>query len=287
MGHLGQIIKELREYRDLSQLELCEDICTQSFISRLEKGEVSPSAQVLYRIALRLGVDINYFFEFANNCRKDYAREFCEEIRKLIIHSSFQEAQDLLLAETNNPRFKSMDMQKFMLWNKGICDYYVNQEFHRSIRTLNHALKITETALTILTVRDIEIMNSIANIYNEERDIDNAVAWYQCAIQYWKRTPSFQKDNLYYRILYNYAVVLSRKEDYQQALNLCNKGIRACLENHNLYLLGEFLYEKGLNLSYLGEKTNSQKYMKQALYLSEIQEKVSYVTFINGRMEKL
>jgi len=43
---LGKIIPELRKSLGLTQKQLAESICTQALISRIERGEVMPSADM-------------------------------------------------------------------------------------------------------------------------------------------------------------------------------------------------------------------------------------------------
>lgn len=62
---LGQRIRELREHRGLTQMELGA-LIDKDFqaISRMEKGRVNPSAYQVYVLAGALGVSIGEFFEF-------------------------------------------------------------------------------------------------------------------------------------------------------------------------------------------------------------------------------
>ena len=57
--NLGIIIKELRK-ENMSQSELCHGICSQSQISKIEKGIIYPSSILLYQLSERLGIDPNY-----------------------------------------------------------------------------------------------------------------------------------------------------------------------------------------------------------------------------------
>jgi transcriptional regulator with XRE-family HTH domain len=69
---IGKKIKELRKIVGLTQSELAEEICTQALISRIEKGDIYPSATAIYQISKKLGVDVNYFFEIGTTPRLDY-----------------------------------------------------------------------------------------------------------------------------------------------------------------------------------------------------------------------
>ncbi len=72
---LGITIKELRMKKNISQSELCHGICSQSQISKIEKGMIYPSSVLLYQLSERLGIDPNHIFALTQNkktkiCRK-------------------------------------------------------------------------------------------------------------------------------------------------------------------------------------------------------------------------
>ena len=55
----GAVIKELREKNNLTQAELAERInSTKSYISKLEKGHVNPSAGLFFSIINALGMKV-------------------------------------------------------------------------------------------------------------------------------------------------------------------------------------------------------------------------------------
>lgn len=58
---LGEKIRFLRKKQSLTQIALSEGICTQPYLSHIEKGQTSPSAYILSKLANRLGVDSTYF----------------------------------------------------------------------------------------------------------------------------------------------------------------------------------------------------------------------------------
>lgn len=62
MNRLGEVLRELRQQRKLTQGELGAYAgVDQSYISRLERGESErPSGKVLERLAARLGVTVDY-----------------------------------------------------------------------------------------------------------------------------------------------------------------------------------------------------------------------------------
>ena len=59
---VGKEIRRLRRSLGLTQKELCKNICDQSMLSKIEKGETFPSANILYQLSVRLKVSMEYFF---------------------------------------------------------------------------------------------------------------------------------------------------------------------------------------------------------------------------------
>lgn len=60
---IGTKIKQLRIEKQMTQNELCEDICSQAEISKIENGLNSPTVDLLQQIAKRLKVPISLLFQ--------------------------------------------------------------------------------------------------------------------------------------------------------------------------------------------------------------------------------
>ena len=60
---LASRIKNRRKELKLSQKELADGICKQGQISRLENGEYTPGSELLYQLAKKLNVSMDYFFD--------------------------------------------------------------------------------------------------------------------------------------------------------------------------------------------------------------------------------
>ncbi len=70
--NLSIIIKELRKKKYISQSELCQGICSQSQISKIEKGIIYPSSILLYQLSERLGVDQELYICLTQNKKLKY-----------------------------------------------------------------------------------------------------------------------------------------------------------------------------------------------------------------------
>ena len=56
MVNLGEIIKEARENKLISQKELCDSLCSQSALSEIEANKYAPSKQLLIQICKKLSI---------------------------------------------------------------------------------------------------------------------------------------------------------------------------------------------------------------------------------------
>jgi transcriptional regulator with XRE-family HTH domain len=63
MDSLGQRIRDFRLKKGMTHIELAKGLCTPSMISLIESGRARPSYKVLYAIADRLGVPLEYLLK--------------------------------------------------------------------------------------------------------------------------------------------------------------------------------------------------------------------------------
>ena len=78
MSYYGNLILRERLARSWSQAGLCKDICTVSYLSKIETGKAQPSADVLRLLLARLGLHTDPALEEAGaRCAEDgYERLF-------------------------------------------------------------------------------------------------------------------------------------------------------------------------------------------------------------------
>ena len=85
MGYYGNLILRERLARSWSQAGLCKDICTVSYLSKIETGKAQPSADVLRLLLARLGLHTDPALEAAGaRCAEDgYERLFTGRLGEL------------------------------------------------------------------------------------------------------------------------------------------------------------------------------------------------------------
>ena len=96
---LGITIKELR-IKNISQSELCHGICSQSQISKIEKGMIYPSSILLYQLSERLGIDPNNIFALTQNKRLKYVENVKYVIKRLLKAKQYKELYEIVKRKT-------------------------------------------------------------------------------------------------------------------------------------------------------------------------------------------
>jgi transcriptional regulator with XRE-family HTH domain len=283
---IGEVVREIRKYLNISQKELAKGICTQALISKIERGEVIPSAEILYYIAKRLGITLDYFFDRMENPQFTYVQEFFYQIRKLIRERNYEEVSALIKTERNNPIFQNRENRQFLAWHEGICAYYLEQDVEKSLELLNEAMKLAVSTENY-TEKEIEILNSIGIIYSEEGRYKEAMDIFSMAIQHMSGVAFVQDYTIYLRLFYNYAKVLTVLEDYVVSLKYCDKGLALCLQHEYLYLFGEFHYQKGENLLQLRKKKQAIEFFRKSLMIFELQQNHKFAQFVKKRLREI
>lgn len=267
---IGRKVKELRSFYRISQVELCEDICNQSFISKLEKGLVHPSANMLSMIAERLGVHAQYFFDpFADVTKVNYMYKVIDYIADNMDRSNYKEVLKMVAAEENNPIFHRPDLKQYLLWRKGICLFHLYEDETNALACLEEALELNPTTNKNKSERELDIMLSKAIIHSVTGNHGEAETGYEILLKEAARHPYLLNQKLVLRIYYNYSKNKFDQEKYKSSFKVAEEGVRMCLKTDSLYMLGEFYYQCGQS-----GWTGGQITIKEALRFYEKAEAV-------------
>jgi transcriptional regulator with XRE-family HTH domain len=267
---------------------LAEGIVSQAQISNIEKGRIIPLCTTLFQLANKLGIDVNYFYEHAYEIRHDYVNEVKIQIRKYIRERNYTEVERLIIAEWNNPSFKNSFNRQFLLWHLGIIEYYNKQDMNKSLSTLNKALNM-EIDLNVFNfkIQRIEILNSIAIIYNEIKQYGESIQVYEKAFNELDHLVDVRDLKIEIRLCYGIAKSLYKIEQFKKSIYFCNRGIRCCINHELLYLLGELFYQNGLNDEGLKNFKKAEKNFIKSINLFEIENKPEFVKIAQDRLHNM
>ncbi|WP_100333386.1 helix-turn-helix domain-containing protein [Bacillus alkalisoli] len=286
---IGKEIKNIRQELGISQSELSDGICTQSQISKIEKGEVYPLANTLYFIAEKLGVDVNYFYELATIPHLEYVKSLKDQVRKGLNSYNYTEVYNIIEGEKKNPLFvNNRNNLQFLLWNEGICIFHMKKDKKNAMRLLEEALELTKMTNKLIGEREIEIINSMAIIYSETGEYEKALDKFNIAYNHFNKLPFMHDYSIKTKILYNTARTLTKNLDYNKAISISREGIEWCINNNSLYLLGSLYYHIGYNYDFLKEFDTSVTYYNKAITVFELQNNNSnFISYIKSKINGL
>lgn len=285
---IGKKIKELRQLVGITQGELAEDICTQALISRIEKGDIYPSATSLYQISKKLGVDVNYFFEIGTTPRLDYVQEVERQLRKLRVKHHYQEMMDIVKVEEKNPNFIQSDSNiQLLLWHRAIYTQEVLNDKTMARSLLNEALELTYNTKKALSEREMEILLSIGNIDFSEENYDGALTYYEKVKNGLTGSKHLQDKAVKTRLLYNLARLHTRTGDYIESNKSCMEAIRWSIDEENMYGLGHIHYHVGYNFELMKQYDKAIPYFDKAVLIFELQDEHIYISYIKKKKEEL
>ncbi|OIU69667.1 helix-turn-helix domain-containing protein [Rossellomorea aquimaris] len=285
---IGKKIRELRKEVGLTQGELSEDICTQALISRIEKGDIYPSAATLYQISKKLGVDVNYFFEIGSTPRLDYIKEVERQLRNLRIKLKYSEMMDVVKVEENNPLFyKDPANLQMLLWHKSIYIFEVEKNHTKAIELLKEAYKLTASPKKVGSEREIEILMTLGSFEFNLGSLEKSMTIYGQVQEELKALELLNDKSIKTRLLYNIARVLTRSEKYAESTNYCQEGIRWCVEEEHFWGLGELYYHIGHNFDQEGKYDEALPYIEKAMIIFEMRNNHGYHSFILNKKEQI
>ena len=285
---IGKEIKVLRSALNLSQAELSEGICTQSQISKIEKGEVFPLANTLYYIAERLGVDINYFYDLATNPQLSYVQEVFSQVKVLLNRSEFEEVYTIVENERKNPLFVNNRKNKqFLLSTEGVCVYHLKKNKREALKLLQSALDLTKMTSKLLGEREIEILNSMAIVHFETQNFEEALKIFNYAISCYNKIPYHHDPTIKTKILYNKAKTLTRMNKLEDSNDTCKEAVKWCVKQNSMYGLGNLYYHVGYNFSLLLNNDIAIEYYNKSIQIFMIQENKVFVKHIKEKIDEL
>lgn len=287
-SQIGATIKKLRKMSGLSQRDLAHNICSQAQISKLEQNNEIPSAITLFKIAQRLGVDMNYFFDIQETPRLDYVNDTKELVRQLIRERNYLKIREVINGEKRNPLFQENKNKQFILWHEAICNHYLENKSEESISLLQDALSLTNSNnKRYYSENEIEILNSIAIIQKDMGLFKEAEDNFKEGLRGIKLTTYKSNNQIRVRLLYGLSKLLTDLGRYIESLEYCREGIQICKRHEILYLLGELYYQYGENCAKLGDFQSAEISFEKSIKTFDIQDNHDFIKLVKELRNEL
>ncbi|WP_194840885.1 helix-turn-helix domain-containing protein [Filobacillus milosensis] len=287
---IGKRIYELRRYFKITQKELCEGICTQAYISKIENGSLAIAADILFQIAERLGVDINYFYDSTYNSRVDYALEVELEARELVKNDDYEMLRELIKREERTPLMNNNKFKQFILWHKSLCKRFLDENHYEALELLEEALKLCNTSTKSYSEREIQILINKANLFidiSEIRSFEKAIVIYKDAKVAIESLPYIHDNDLLTLILYNLARAYTLEHKPEEAIKYAEEGIINCQKTNSLFGFGQLHFILGVNHKELKKYSIALEHLEKAKVISNLSNNFGSMPIIEKNIKKI
>lgn len=284
---LGTLIRDLRNSLNMSQKHLAEGICTQAYISKIEKGNIIPSVEIVSLLSNKLSVTLDFIVEKVRYPNFDHVQELNFQIRRLSHERKYDELYSLIKSEKKHNSLPHIIVyEQLLMWQEGVSTYYVLRNFKKSIAILMDALALTSD-VSINTERDVEILTSLGIIYNEEGFHKEAMSYLQIALTKLKKLIVVKDNTLMIKILFNTAKVLTAQKKYEEAIDLCLDALRLCSVTEISYLVGELHLQAGLNYSMVNDWVEARLHLEKSLHAFYLLDRIDNAEEAKKELERM
>ena len=219
----------------MSQKKLAEGICTQTIISRLEKGEVTPSIDIFFKIIKKLNIPTSEIEALFDIDTKEYqpSNFKVNELMELLYKRDYK-TLDFVLSSIDKNTLDSKSILYFE-WFQTITTYHIKNQLDLSIKNLKTLIAKVEVGCLLYC----DICNTLGNFYSEKELFEDAILWYEKVLPYIKIIQNTSSEQPFYYSIARIYGILNKLND---ATYWNSTAITKALENKSFYLLGDNYY---------------------------------------------
>ena len=247
----GALLKEYRKKKGLTQVQLAEGICEQATVSNIENKNMSPGINILSALCKKLNVEIS---DILVETEEDKIRKKLSEIQLLNAVSKYKESYEIL-QKIDQKKVSNSDLLNQILFYQGLLDHLYAKKEDAALFYFNQVLEQT----TETDIHHLQAAANVAMIYLAKGELDFAKVYVERTLKILNDTGF---DNLMVcAVYYNIATYYSKIENYEKAIQLCEKGIEYNKKHKSTHALEYLLYEIAFCHKQLGEDDYLERYM--------------------------
>lgn len=247
----GALLKEYRKKKGLTQVQLAEGICEQATVSNIENKNMSPGINILSALCKKLNVEIS---DILVETEEDKIRKKLSEIQSLNAVSKYKESYEILQT-IDQKKVSNSDLLNQILFYQGLLDHLYAKKEDAALFYFNQVLEQT----TETDIHHLQASANVAMIYLAKGELDFAKVYVERTLKILNDTDF---DNLMVcAVYYNIATYYSKIENYEKAIQLCEKGIEYNKKHKSTHSLEYLLYEIAFCHKQLGEDDYLERYM--------------------------
>ncbi|WP_267200957.1 helix-turn-helix domain-containing protein [Limosilactobacillus kribbianus] len=227
----GDVLKQIRRKRGLSQTALAEGICTQATISLMEKQNRLPKMDILTAICERLNIPTDRIVENEVSGVNDTFNQ----VDELLTAHNYAQAEKMLDAVKVKNLESDFDKQRY---------YYLlgmvqveNDQIDDAI--FNFELVLTQFATTSANVYLAMTTAGMAMAYLKRHDRERAIRLTNRSVKLIDNKKLIGSLHQWASINDQIANLYLNLDDPDSAIEMANRGIELCRKHDSLFLLDE------------------------------------------------
>lgn len=186
---IGGLIRSLRLEQNLSQITLCQGLCSKSKLSKIENGTLQPDVILTQTLLQRLGISDRAFTFYANP-KEAKLQELC--IHLIQARKYEYELKEKYISEIKNlcSSKDSMYLQ-FVSFGNALCESNIEkklQKLHESLSITLPDFDITYILNYRLSWLELNILNNLCCTYADYNPIQGILYFYNL-LEYCKHIP--------------------------------------------------------------------------------------------------
>ncbi|HAT54356.1 MAG TPA: transcriptional regulator [Lactobacillus sp.] len=270
-----QVFVQRRKALKISQVKLCQGICTQATLSKFESNRRVPALSILSKLCVRLGLTVDDLYQDQSSAAT-LQTELNDIERELMV----EDYQGVLkrLTKVDERQIDALNSQMQLCYLRGMVNALINRQpddilFDFS-RILNDLDEKHQTIFTQLAFLGSGIM------YARHQQLTQASFYFDKVYQYVKEIQSGEvyddKNQYYLRILtliFFTAEFYAGQENYRRSNWLIEAGLKICCGEHVTYYLPRIKFLAAQNAINLRHDPNEiQQLLEDTLAFARINQ---------------
>ncbi|WP_225989698.1 hypothetical protein, partial [Bacillus cereus] len=210
-------------------------------------------------------------------------------IKDCLKQKQYKELYEIVKKEKNLNNFQTKEEKQFLIWHEAIAIFIVDKSLKNALDFLNNALKLTLTNSDFLSEREIDIMQTMAIFYAENKEYEKSINILKRCLSNFNKLDFPRDKEIKLKIMLNLAKSLDFTYQHEEAIKYIDKGIKLAINLNTLYLLGELFYLKGQFLLKIKQHNVEDVIYnwKKALFIFELTEKEYYTKMLPDELIEL
>lgn len=303
-ANIGEIIREIRKARKMTQEQLANNICSRREIIRIERGQHEPSSHLIASLSQKLNFDLQSCF-----INLKFGKSLEAYTLKLNLYTAI-ENQDILSIIDLIPKLETLDEFKegenlqLLYYAKALYYSVYENDFNASCACCISGIQADSIrfSLDTLDLRNLShesyiLLNILGYNYMYLQEYNIACKIYKKLLDILESYPILSY-NPYYKysdsdrtlfesVCFNLSAAKYRTQDFEEALTSIAKGINFALTQYSLKLLPQMLIKKFCILCKLSRFEEAKTTYTQCYHLLKLTSQQTLLQELENNYKEL